>query len=98
MVQAEIVAKNSAHASPSRPHARLNLIAVAFACVIAVIFEGDFTRPIWIDEFVQFAFGSLSSTGEALNLIFTTVTGVNRGQTGVYFLLDYWLLHIFGAS
>ena len=48
-------------------------------------------RPIWIDEFVHFAFGAFGSTSEAWAAITTSINGVNHGQTGVYMLIDYWL-------
>ena len=54
-------------------------------------------RPIWIDEFLHFVFGSATSFEEAWKL-FLLSRPINHGQTGTYILLDYLLLHVFGAN
>lgn len=75
--------------------ARLGLIA-AGAFIIASY--ASLARPLWFDEFVQFAVSGLD-VKRALEVIATTTgNGLNHGQTGVYFLLDYALLHVLGAS
>jgi len=58
----------------------------------------SFTRPIWIDEFLHFALGSHRSTAEAWLSTKETLPTFNFGQTEVYMMFDYWLLHNFGAS
>lgn len=64
----------------------------------AVVLHSSFGRPLWIDEFLHFALGSHRSTREAWDTIYATTVTVNHGQTGVYMLIDYWLLQVFGAS
>ena len=54
-------------------------------------------RPIWIDEFLHFSFGAADTLSQAWS-IFLTSLPINHGQTGVYMMLDYFLLHIFGAN
>lgn len=64
--------------------------------IIAVY--ASFSRPMWIDEYAHFALGGLSP-GEAMStIVATTGTGINQGHTGVYLLMDYWLLQVFGAN
>ena len=58
----------------------------------------SFTRPIWIDEFLHFALGSHRTTAEAWQSISETVPTLNHGQTGIYMLVDYWLLQMGGAN
>ena len=58
----------------------------------------SFARPIWIDEFLHFALGSHRTTGEAWHSISQTLPTFNHGQTGVYMLIDYWLLKLGGAN
>jgi hypothetical protein len=55
-------------------------------------------RPIWIDEFLHFAVAAIPSSAPAWQTITRSITGVNHGQTGVYMMLDYWLLSAFGAN
>ena len=64
----------------------------------AVLLNASLGRPIWMDEFLHFAFGSFSSTGEAWQAIRQSTKGVNHGQTGIYMLLNYWSLSLFGAN
>jgi hypothetical protein len=77
---------------------RLGTAALAALSVLVVALHGSFGRPIWIDEFVHFALGSHVSTSEAARTIYETTVGLSHGQTGVYMLLDYWLMQLFGAS
>src|ERR1700741_4257591 len=55
-------------------------------------------RPLWIDEFLHFAFGAFRSTVSAWHAIRHSIASINFGQTGIYMLLDYWLLKAFGAN
>jgi hypothetical protein len=57
-----------------------------------------YDHPIWIDEFLHFAFGAMTTTAEAWRWISETILTLNFNQTGIYMIIDYWLLHIFGAS
>ena len=54
-------------------------------------------RPIWLDEFLHFAMGGMSFEYALKTIDYTTIE-VNHGQTGVYMLLDWALLQVFGAS
>jgi hypothetical protein len=56
------------------------------------------TRSVWIDEFLHYALGSHRSAAEAWTSISATLPVFNHGQTGIHMLVDYWLLHWFGAS
>jgi hypothetical protein len=74
------------------------VLGLASLSLAATALHGSFGRPIWIDEFVHFALGSHSSTAEALDTIYKTTVTLSHGQTGVYMLLDYWLMQLFGAN
>ena len=54
-------------------------------------------RPIWFDEFLHFAMGGMTFEYALKTIDYTTIE-VNHGQTGVYMLLDWVLLQIFGAN
>ena len=73
------------------------MIALAIGSYMLLSYS-SFARPIWIDEFVHFALGSHRSTAEAWQSISETVPTFNHGQTGVYMLVDYWLLQLGGAN
>lgn len=78
------------------PWVRKTLL-VALASIITVANSG-FSKPIWIDEFLHFAFGALTLS-EVLSVIReTTGSGVNWGQTGAYFFANYVTGNLFGAS
>ena len=64
---------------------------------LTIIRFASIGRPIWIDEFLHFAFGAADSLREAWS-IFLISLPVNHGQTGIYMMLDYFLLDIFGAN
>jgi hypothetical protein len=55
-------------------------------------------RPVWIDEFLHFAFAGFGTTAEAWSAIKQSTLSVNHGQTGIYMLVNYWLLKLFGAE
>jgi hypothetical protein len=67
---------------------------VALLAVLAY----DPTKPLWIDEFLHFAFGAFERTADAWSAVRHSVSGVNHGQTGAYVMLDFWLLKAFGAD
>jgi hypothetical protein len=66
--------------------------------VLGMILYSGYRHPIWIDEFLHFAFGAMSSTSEAWSAIVQSIDWVNFNQTGIYMLVDFWLLKLFGAS
>lgn len=63
----------------------------------AVTYLGLANKPIWLDEVLHFAMGSMSFE-EVLRAIDYTTIELNHGQTGVYILTDWFLLQVFGAS
>jgi hypothetical protein len=77
------------------PAANLSLSAMT-AGLLALFCS--YNRPIWIDEFTHFAFGGFDSTAAAASAMLKSIESVNFSQTGVYMLLDYYLLQLFGAS
>ncbi|HEY9619555.1 MAG TPA: hypothetical protein V6C78_04255 [Crinalium sp.] len=79
-------------------HLKVGIISLLLLCLLCVALHASWERPIWIDEFLHFALGSHRTTSEAWDTISQSVTTVNHGQTGIYMLLDYWLLQFFGAS
>src|SRR6516225_1445984 len=73
----------------------------AFAVIIAalgIVLYSGYRHPIWIDEFLHFAFGAMSSASEAWSAIVQSIGQFNFNQTGIYMLVDFWLLKLFGAS
>ncbi len=73
-------------------------ICLLLLCLFCVALNSSFGRPIWIDEFLHFAFGSYETTAEAWNAISRSITTINHGQTGIYMLIDHWLMQLFGAN
>jgi hypothetical protein len=67
------------------------------SCALIVAYA-SIGRPLWIDEFLHFAFGGFRSTASAWHAIRHSIGSFNFGQTGIYMLLDYWLLKAFGAN
>jgi len=63
-----------------------------------IVLYASIGRPLWIDEFLHFAFGGFRSTHSAWHAIRQSIGEFNFGQTGVYMLVDYWLLKLFGAN
>ena len=64
--------------------------------VVALSYMGLW-RGIWFDELLHFAFGGMTFEYAVKTIDYTTMH-VNHGQTGAYFLLDWALLQVFGAS
>ncbi len=78
--------------------ARLADVGLVVLAVFITIINSGFSKPLWIDEYLHFAMGSLTFT-EAIQVIAeTTGDGVNWGQTGTYLFLDYLLGNLFGAN
>ncbi len=71
--------------------------AVVAIGLCVVVFSTLLGKDIWTDEVLHFALGSLDSTLEAWKTICRS-QDINHGQTGIYMILDYWLLKLFGAS
>jgi hypothetical protein len=55
-------------------------------------------KMIWIDEFLQFAFGSLISFDELIQVVQNSANGINHNQTGAYSFLNFTLIKYFGVS
>jgi hypothetical protein len=70
----------------------------AIVGVLGIVLYSGYRHPIWIDEFLHFAFGGMSSTAEAWSAIVRSIGQVNFNQTGIYMLADFWLLKLLGAS
>jgi hypothetical protein len=73
-------------------------LIICVLCVITTVLYGSWGRPIWIDEFLHFAVGSFDSTSSAWSAIAGSTSNVNHGQTGIYMLINFWLLKLWGAS
>ncbi|OLT61724.1 hypothetical protein [Moorena bouillonii] len=73
-------------------------ICLLLLSLFCVALHSSFGRPIWIDEFLHFAFGSYETTAEAWNAISQSILTINHGQTGIYMLINYWLMQLFGAN
>ena len=76
----------------------LSNICLLLLCLFCVALSSSFGRPLWIDEFLHFALGGYETTTEAWNIISHSILAVNHGQTGIYMLIDYWLMQFFGAN
>ena len=85
--------------SPSRLVQRAGIaILCCIAVSVTIVFSG-INRPLWEDEVLHFAFGGYGSTQDVWPAIVRSIRGgLNLNQTGVYMLVDYWLLQAFGAS
>jgi hypothetical protein len=66
--------------------------------LVALVLYSRYRHPIWIDEFLHFAFAGIPNTATAWHAIRRSILGVNFNQTGIYMLVDYGLLKLFGAS
>jgi hypothetical protein len=55
-------------------------------------------KMIWIDEFLQFAFGSLINLDELIQVVQNSANGINHNQTGAYSFLNFTLIKYFGVS
>jgi hypothetical protein len=82
-------------------HIALNFAWLAALCAISIYLTVSYAsigRPLWLDEFLHFVLGSLHSTADAWNMIRAKMDYTYVGQTGVYQILDFWFLKLFGAS
>ena len=72
--------------------------AFFLAVLYGLFLSASFFRPIWIDEFVNFAMGAGASLPDAWFIVDRTTVAVNHGHTGAYLLFSYLGLSQFGAS
>jgi hypothetical protein len=72
-------------------------VTLVFLGLIMLALYSSYGRPIWFDEFVQYAMGGMDFEYAMKTIDWTTVE-VNQGQTGIYHLMDYALMQVFGAS
>lgn len=70
---------------------------VVLAGLGALLYAGWF-RPLWIDEVGQLALGVVPVDSLIAFLYETSGPSINRGQTGLYNLIDWMLLQVFGAN
>lgn len=72
--------------------------ALFFAVLYGLFLSASISRPIWIDEFVNFAMGAATSLADAWFIVERTTPAVNHGHTGAYLLYSYLSLSQFGAN
>lgn len=72
-------------------------VTLTFTVFFCVAFFAPWGKPIWLDEGLHFSMGSMSFQ-EALQTVDYTSIEINHGQTGVYMLIDWVLMQIFGAN
>lgn len=77
---------------------RVEGVVLGLLAFVLVLNCSIFGKGIWIDEVVQFALGAADSTAQAWRMFHSTAGTLNHGQTGLYYMLDHWLLRAFGAS
>lgn len=71
--------------------------ALHLISLLLVVVFSSFNRPIWFDEFLQFAFAS-HALPESMELMATTSATINHGQTGFFSLLNVLSLQASGAD
>lgn len=76
----------------------IEIMLIIPLCILAVLLYASLGRPVWIDEFLHFTFASFDSTASTWSAITQTLSNVNHGQTGIYMLVNYWLLTFWGAD
>ncbi|MFC1826751.1 hypothetical protein ACFLZQ_02325 [Thermodesulfobacteriota bacterium] len=82
----------------TKPSGIIDNTIIFFIAITVVILYCALDKPIWYDELVQFCLAAFSSVDSAWHALKPTLKDWNHGQTGFYFLLDYFLLKLFGAS
>lgn len=80
-----------------RGSAKVSNVAMTVAVLAILAWFSPWDKPIWLDEAFHFAMGSMSFK-EALQTIDYTTIEISHGQTGIYMLLDWVLLKLFGAN
>ena len=73
-------------------------IALILLAVAILVMYSSWGRPLWIDEFLHFAFGGYDTPAQAWAGVRSSTTDINHGQTGFYMMLDYFLLKAAGAN
>lgn len=66
--------------------------------MILLLIGAMFGRPLWIDESLQFALAGFDRPSEAWRAFVGAMDSISMGQTGAYFMADFFLLKLFGAS
>ena len=82
----------------TKPSGIIGNTIIFFIAITVVILYCALDKPIWYDELVHFCLGGFSSVDSAWHALKPTLKDMNHGQTGFYFMLDYFLLKLFGAS
>lgn len=77
---------------------RTSKFALTLLGLVILALYSSWGRPLWLDEYLHFAFGGFASWGEAWAAVQSSTTNINHGQTGFYLMLDYGLLNMFGAN
>ena len=77
---------------------RTSKFALTLLGLVILALYSSWGRPLWLDEYLHFAFGGFASWGEAWAAVQSSTTNINHGQTGFYLMLDYGLLNLFGAN
>lgn len=90
-----MIPSRAAFVDPSPSLRKAMLVTLALIIVGA---NSGFSKPIWIDEYLHFAFGALSLSETLAVIRETTGSGVNWGQTGTYFFVSHVTGSVFGPS
>ncbi|MBT8523629.1 hypothetical protein G6735_04795 [Polynucleobacter paneuropaeus] len=77
---------------------QLSKVVIASIIFFGMVMYSGLGEPIWVDEFLHFAFAGFPNTSTAWFWIQSSIGDTNFGQTGIYMLVDYWLLKAFGAN
>lgn len=97
----QLAPKTSRQELTSEPHSRvLDAARSALPALAVVIVVGLFAQPfraLWLDELFHFATGGMTFREVVKTIDYTTIE-VGHGQTGVYILLDWFLMQVFGAQ
>ena len=66
--------------------------------IIILALYSSWGRPLWLDEYLHFAFGGFATPSEAWAAVRSSTVGINHGQTGFYIMIDYFTLKALGAN
>ena len=85
--------------APPRGRTRrlLGMAALVFVIALLLVLYMGLWKGIWFDELLHYAMGGMTFEYVIKTIDYTTMH-VNHGQTGVYFLLDWLLMQVAGAS
>jgi hypothetical protein len=73
-------------------------IFVYIILICVAILTINFFKPIFIDEFLNYAFISETSFTRFINILLKSIENVNHGQTGLYTILNYISFQILPPS